>query len=346
MRIFYCFAMVWLAACTPGGPVEVNGIRVDSSLRTLAKGLGFDYTGHLDKALKGNDAALNELLRFDAGPDSAAIAGHGLVLKTLLRKLGDELFSQKITAQTTDVKQRLWAALETANASSMNNEAPLTLKALMPEVAIEEHSGLYVFAAQNSTYLDCNEPGTRYLVIDETGGNLEKNYRRLLKFPYPNQPVFAEVKGYKTPYFANRQLPNKLAGFFVVTEILDIEAKNYRNTCIPYEFWALGTEPFWQAQVSAAEGIIEYRGMDDDRTKFFAYQLPVEEEGGVKIYTGVNQDSGDNIRIVVDSTTCSDGMSDVTYKLGIKLTVNGKELNGCGILFEAGQAAKSSEGNK
>ncbi|MBK9015384.1 MAG: hypothetical protein IPM82_15720 [Saprospiraceae bacterium] len=346
MRIFFLFAIVWLTGCSSGGPVEVDGIMVESGLRAFADGQHFDYTGHLDKALKGDDAALEELLKFSAGQDSAASVGHGLVMKSLLGKLGDELFSQKIAAQPEEVKHILWAGLEQAGAVSLKNDSPLTLKALMPTVTPAEHRGLYVFDAQNSSFRDCAEPDARYLVVDETGGNLEKNYRRLLKFPYPGQPIFAVVKGYKTPYFGNQVLTGDHAGFFVVTEIIELEAKNYRNTCIPYEFWALGTEPFWYAQVSAAEGVIEYRGMDDERTKVFAYQPPVEEEGGMKIYTGVNQDSGDNIRIVVDSVTCSDGMSDVTYKLGVKLTMNGKELKGCGIPFEAGQAASSSEGNK
>ena len=342
MRIFYGFAMVWLIACSPGGPVEVGGIRVEAGLRTLADGQGFDYTGYLDKALKGDDAALEALLEFNAEQDSSALAGHGHVLNSLLGKLGDELFSQKITVQSEDVKRKLWAGLEQAGATALKNDSPQTLKALMPTVAPAEHRGLYVFDAQNSTYRDCAEPDAHYLVIDETGGTLEKNYRRLLKFPDPGQPIFAEVKGFKTPYYGNHALSGDHSGFFVVTEIIDLEAKNFRNTCILYEFWALGTEPFWQVQVSAAEGVIEYRGMDDDRTKVFTYQPPVEEEG-VKIYTGVNQESGDNIRIAVQDGPCSDGMSETSHKLSVKLAMNGKELNGCGIPFEAARDSSNAE---
>jgi hypothetical protein len=269
---------------------------VAAGLRALADGQHFDYTGYLDKALKGDEAALGELLKFDAGLDSTAATGHGLVMKSLLGKLGDELFAKKIAAQPVEVKRRLWAGLETAGATSLKNVSPQTMKALMPSVAPAEHRGLYVFGGNNSGFRDCAEPNASYLVVDETGGNLEKNYRRLLKLPYPNQAVFADVKGFEAAYYG---------GFFVVTEIIKMEAKNFRNTCIPYEFWALGNEPYWQVQVSSAEGIIEYRGMDDDRTKYFAYQPPVKEKG-LKIYTGINQDSGDNIRIAVDSVACSD----------------------------------------
>ncbi|MBI1225844.1 MAG: hypothetical protein GC192_11460 [Bacteroidetes bacterium] len=334
MRLFYCLTITILAACTSGGPVEVDGIRVEASLRNAAKGLGFDYTGFLDKSLRGDDAALKQLMSFDAGQDSAAATEHGLVMKSLLEKLGDELFSQKINKLPTEAKERLWAGLVAAGATSLKNESPETMKALMPEVAIAEHNGLYVFDAQSSSFRDCAEPDNRYLVVDETGGSLEKNYRRLLKFPYPHQPVFAAVKGFTTPYYGNIALPSDMKGFIVVSEILKVENKNFRNTCIPYDFWALGTEPFWQAQVSEAEGVIEYRGMDDDRTKVFVYQPPVHEDS-LKIYTGVNQDSGDNIRIVVENKPCGDGMSDVKYQLKLSLTMNGKELNGCGIAYDA-----------
>ena len=345
MRLFYLLAITLLTACTPGGPVEVDGIRVGAELRAAAKEMGFDYTGNLDKALKGDDAAIDELLKFDTGQDSAAAIGHGLVMKSLLERMGDELFSQKINKLPAESKRRLWAELEAAGATSLKNESPQTLQAMMPATVIAEHSGLYVFAAQNSSFRDCAEPDARYAVVDETVGNLEKNYRRLIKYPYPNQPIFAEVKGYKAPYYGKQALPSGMAGFFVVSEILELEAKNYRNTCIPYEFWALGTEPFWQAQVSEAEGIIEYRGMDDDRTKFFTYQPPVQEDS-LKIYTGVNQDSGDNIRLVVEDKRCGDGMSDIKYRQQVSLTINGRELHGCGIPFEAARDSSGTVGNK
>ncbi len=305
---------------------------MEAGLRALADQQNFDYTGYLDKAMNGDETAFNELLKFNTGKDSAASVGHGLVVKALLNRLGDELFSQKIATQPQEVKQKLWAGLEMAGAKSLKNESPLTLKSLMPANTIAEHQGLYVFEEGKSSFRDCATPDARYLVVDESGGQLEQHYRRLLKYPYHNQPIVVAVKGFATPYFGDKALPSDKKGFLVVSEVTSAEAKNFKNTCIPYTLWALGTEPFWYAQVSEAEGVIEYRGMDDERTKVFAYLPPVDEKG-LKIFTGVNQDSGDNIRIEVDSTTCSDGMSDRSYKLGIKLTINGKEVSGCGIPF-------------
>ncbi|MCU0345633.1 MAG: hypothetical protein MUC59_01735 [Saprospiraceae bacterium] len=345
MRFFFCFSMALLLGCSTGGTVEVAGVKVGASLRAFADGQGFDYTGHLDKAIKGDEAALQELLKFNPSQDSAAAVGHGQVMKALLGKLGDELFSQKINPLTESQKRQLWAGLELAGATSLKNESPTTMKALLPNDTPTAHRGLYVFNDDQSSFRDCAQPDARYLVVDETGGNLEINYRKLVKFPYPNQPVYLAVKGFKAPYFGSKSLSDGFDAFFIVTEVEKMEAKNFRNTCITYDFWALGTEPFWQAQVSAAEGIIEYRGMDDDRTKVFAYQPPVEEKG-VKIYAGVNQESGDNIRIEVEDRPCGDGMSDRAYQLSLKLTINGKDLSGCGIPFEeVAQDSSEMEGN-
>ncbi len=330
---FFLLAIAVLTSCSTGGPVEVGGITVEAGLRQLADQQDFDYTGFLDKALKGDDASLNEVLKFKTGLDSAATAGHGLVLKSLLNKLGDELFSQKISPLSIEEKQKIWAGLEGAGAASLKNESPMTFKALMPIQPPAEMNGLYVFDGKNSSFRDCAKPDARYLVVDETAGQLEQHYRRLLKFPYPGQPIVVALKGAVAPYFGSLELPDGMEGFLVVSEVMKAEAKNFRNTCIPYNFWALGTEPFWAAQVSEAEGVIEYRGMDDERTKFFAFQPPVAEKKTL-IYTGINQESGDNIRIAVDSLPCGDGMSDRTYKITVRLTINGKEVNGCGIPFE------------
>jgi uncharacterized membrane protein len=325
-------AMLLLAACSTGGPVEVGGITVEAGLRQFADQRGFDYTGHLDKALKGDDASLSEVLKFSTGPDSNAIAGHGMVMQSLLAKLGDELFSQKVSPLSSEEKQRLWASLEQASSASLKNESPMTFMALMPSQEPAEMSGLYIFDGKNSSFRDCAKLAARYLVVDETAGQMEQHYRRLLKFPYPNQPIVVRLKGFVAPYYGSLELPDGKEGFLVVSEVLEAEVKNFRNTCIPYDFWALGTEPFWGAQVSEAEGVIEYRGMDDEGTKFFAYLPPVAEKKTL-IYTGINQESGDNIRIAVDSLPCGDGMSERTYKLSVKLTINGKEVNGCGIPY-------------
>lgn len=332
--VFFFLFFLALAGCHTGGPVEVDGVRVCAELRQAADGVHFDYTGYLANALLGDEASLEQLLRFDqADGDSLAVAGHGQVLKAVLGKAGDEAFAKKVATMPQDVKRQVWEAMAKGGSTDLKIKAPLTLEALLPPRQLAQHRGLYVFDAEgNSTFRDCLRPSKRYKAVDETGGNLEKSYRRLLKYPYPGQPIFAEVKGFASSYYGGMELSGKLDSFFVVTEIVELEQKNFRNTCVPYDLWALGTEPFWYAQVSEMEGVIEFRGMDDERTKVFAYQ-PSMVLDSAKIFAGINEETGDNIRISVWQRPCSDGMSETVYPSTVSLTVNGKVYKGCGIPF-------------
>lgn len=321
-----------LVACNMNTPVKVDGVEVASALRRAADDLGFDYTGHLAKALQGDKAALEKLLQFNPASDSLQLA-HGAVLLSILKRRGDAEFAGVVATQSPETKTAIWAAMEGGTTQTLNAEAPATRNALMPPASVDEYRGLYVFDEKTSIFRDCANPEKRFIVVDETGGTMEKNYRRLLRYPYPGQPVFAEIKGYTAGYYGDLSLPANFAGFFVVKEILDIEPKNYRNTCIQYDYWALGTEPFWYAQISKGEGIIEYRGMEDERTKVFAYLPPSLEEDSSLVYAAINQETGDNVRITVKEEPCSDGMSEIQYLFSVDLTMNGTTLKGCGIKF-------------
>lgn len=339
-NLLVCFLSLFLmVACRSDKSVTVGGIKVPDALRQSADQLQFDYTGQLAKALEGEEASLVHLLNFSRQVDSSNLATHGQVLGALLEKMGDGPFSRIISKLTPEARQAVWAAIESSGTVPLKNEAPRTTEALIPSKNIQEYRGLYAFNLQRSTFRDCADPEARYIAIDETGG-MEENYRSLLRFPYPGQPVLAVVKGYKSDYYGDEQLPAKFNGFFVITEILNMEVKNFRNTCIPYEFWAIGTEPFWNAEISAGEGIIEFNLMEEDRTKVYAYQAPMEIDS-VLVYAAINQETGDNIRVSVQKTACNDGMSDRKYNYKVELTMNGQVFNGCGITPE--EAVETSE---
>lgn len=343
-RIYNYIFCLFLLSCNTESSVTVGGVKVTSSLRKAADEHQFDYTGHLAKALSGDEFSTEKLLIFSNQLDSANAESHGRVLAALMAKLGDQHFSKITDKLASESKRTVWATIEAGGTPPLKAAAPLTLATLLPPRQIQEYRGLYVFDPKMNTFQDCSEPALKYIAIDETEA-IERNYRRLLRFPYPGQPIFAEVKGYKSDFYGNKKLPAKFAGFFVVTEILELETKNYRNTCIPYEYWALGTEPFWEAQISASEGIIEFRGMDDERTKVFAYFQPVMDDSAM-VYTAINQDTGDNIRIAVKEESCSDGMSDIRYDFKVELTMNGNSFSGCGISFsQAQEKEESSEEN-
>lgn len=325
------FVLGLLTACSSDAPVTVDGVQVSAALRRLADEADFDYTGNLAKALKGDQTALQELFQF-ASDSNAAQDEHGAILRSVLSRVGDSSFAEALDRQPEEIKTAVWASLETKAPESLQSLAPATHEALLPSSTPEEHRGLYVFDEKMSTFRDCAEPEKQYVAVDETGG-IGRNYRRLLHFPYPKQPIFAELKGYVAPNYKNLVKPANFAGFFVVTEILHLEAKNYRNTCIPYEYWAIGTEPFWYAQISKMEGIVEFRRMEDEGAKVFSYSAPALEADSSLVYSVINQDTGDNVRISIQKEKCGDGMSDIQYDYSVKMTMNGREYSGCGIRY-------------
>jgi uncharacterized membrane protein len=331
MRWLFIFTNLLICACHQPAPKEIAGITIPPGVLAAAAEQHFDYTGYVAKAAHREEPALARLFSFSEKTDSATSLAHGKVLSEVLAKTGDEWFAAVLSRQGEACQQAVWAAMGAAFDKPIKNAAPQTWSALMPKTEAQEFRGLYIHDAQRSTFRDCDEPGKFYVAKDETG-DIGKNYKRLLRYPYPNQPIFAEVKGFKTDHFGGEPLPDNCAGFFVVKEIIDLEVKNFRNTCIPYDLWAMGTEPFWFAQVSAREGIIEFRDMDSERTKVFTYLPPIREDSA-RVYAAINQDTGDNIRIAVKEQPCSDGMSDRKFTWKVELTMNGKSLSGCGISF-------------
>lgn len=83
---------------------------------------------------------------------------------------------------------------------------------------------------------------------------------------------------------------------------------------------ALGTEPFWS--VTIADGTMRYQPADG-RVVTVPTPRPI---------VGINGERYQTRRLTVDIThvRCSDGMSDRTYPDTVRVTVDGRNLNGCG----------------
>ncbi|TAK47771.1 MAG: hypothetical protein EPO28_01685 [Saprospiraceae bacterium] len=322
----------------------MSGILVPVELLKAASHNAFDYTGKVAKAVHKDEQAFQELLLFSNNVDSLTGKQHGQVLLSLLEKVGDVYFARVLANLDEDGQHATWKALDEglpAGPDTLNKLAPLTWKTLLPQHPPAPFSGLYIFNEKTSTYLDCAAPGERYLAIDETGA-INRNFKRMLRYPYPGQAIYAEVKGFKTDFFGAMTLPDNYTAFIILTEIVNLEVKNFRNTCIPYDLWALGNEPFWQAEISANEGVIEFQELGFDGSRFFPF-VPSTMEDSTTIYASINHDTGDNIRISVFSEKCGDTMSDSVYQYKVALTMNGKRFTGCGRTFPVVAMRKKGE---
>jgi uncharacterized membrane protein len=93
---------------------------------------------------------------------------------------------------------------------------------------------------------------------------------------------------------------------------------------------ARGNEPFWSAEVSGQTMTVT---RPDAQPKSFAVrdQLTVERHigSGPRSTTKVVETEDPGIKLTLTETACSDGMSDMTYKMAAELKLGGETLKGC-----------------
>ncbi len=87
---------------------------------------------------------------------------------------------------------------------------------------------------------------------------------------------------------------------------------------------ALGTEPFWSVEITP-DALI-YSGVD--RPEQRASNPGPQVQGTTAVYATAT-DTGAALVVTVIATECSDGMSDRTYPLTVRVELGEETLNGC-----------------
>lgn len=325
------FLFAFLFSCAEKKQATIGGIQVPTELLRFADKASFDYAGQLDKAIKGNVDALQSVLVFCGKTEEGIAELHVNILDELKQKLGDEKFSFGVRKMGQAERMSFLTEI-LPRQKTWKSSAPETWQAIFPDKEISEQKGLYVFSRNRlNTFQSCENPDELLIAIDGTG-EIEKNYLRLLQKPYPGQALFAELKGFSTPAYADFELASNHAGFFVVTEILELGAKNYSNTCVPYLLWGMGEKADWQVQISEAERLIEFKSPNRLELYHFPFSNMVETDTAT-ICESVNEDSGDNIRIVIKDGECEWDMPEVNFSHMVNVSINGEMYSGCGFPF-------------
>lgn len=191
--------------------------------------------------------------------------------------------------------------------------------------------GLIKINSSERSFRDCSNPDSLYYIKDESGA-LNSDYKKL--FPSENiyASAIASVKGYiGDSVKINIRDPEKYFKVLIIKEVISVEGKNYRNTCIPYDFWCLGNEPNWSLQISKSENLMELYLPSEKKSYFFFYNDPKEEDGIIK-YFGYNNIQRTTLNVSVKKQNCSDNMSDKTYEYSVTLALNdSKKFTGCAI---------------
>jgi len=204
---------------------------------------------------------------------------------------------------------------------SINNSDNSTTGSLVDSIVvlkdssleIKTHQGLYNTGTKSILLCD----GKQMNVVDETN-SIDTLIATKFPLGYTEQSVFVEVNGIAQPKD------------FVIKEVIKIEHKNFRNTCIAYDFWCMGTEPFWTIQISQKENLIDFYDPMAQKTYHFKYNEPVVEKNNIN-YKSSNKT--DQIRIQIRKEACSDGMSETNFNYSAEINLNGNTFRGCAIKF-------------
>jgi uncharacterized membrane protein len=204
--------------------------------------------------------------------------------------------------------------------------------------SLKRYKGLFVSGKNMLSFRNCDNADINYFVIDSTHqmANLYKTmFMSTPAFPY--EYVYVEIKG------SAEDSPPEIAakGFdsiIRVDEILTFEQKNYRNACIPYDFWALGNQPNWSLQVSEKEGILALKDYSNNEVYLFEYFAPKVVNDEVFTYNSNNYANQTSITAIFKKQACGDGVSNNQYQYSVSVLINGKRYTGCAIRGSSGQS--------
>jgi len=196
----------------------------------------------------------------------------------------------------------------------------------MPGDAIEQvYVGLYRQQGPRLEFIPCDAPEKSYWVIGNTE-KLSDLYEAAIRQGYEGQNVVASVRGLlkKPKIGSNSPYDAQLE----VEEVVKVRPKNFRNTCVPFDFWGLGNEPFWSLQISEAEGVFEFSKLGEE-TIMAEYVKPTIENEGLRTRYYVNFPNGQRMKIAINQEDCKDSMAGNPYEYSIEVSYKGEVLQGC-----------------
>ncbi len=213
------------------------------------------------------------------------------------------------------------------NLTDSNNANQTVNQPQKPDTTPVSFTGIYVFGDEVNTLQDC-QTGAIYWVEDSTS-SLKKFYAEAVRpLPYPYEGVLAEVTGYLSgkPEAGNSA---DYSHVLIVTGVKIVQPRNFKTECYPYEFIAMGNEPFWSVDIIPAEQLIVLKDIGMNKVFVFPYR-PANIGGGVFRFETSNA-ANEKLVIVLREERCSDGMSDRRYNYSAEVEINGRTLKGCAI---------------
>lgn len=192
----------------------------------------------------------------------------------------------------------------------------------------KEFRGLFFQDKNGATFRDCANPDSVYWVADSTH-RLKDLYMESFAHPNPYSSVVAILKGELIPTVRD-YLADEHPQTLIVRQVTLVEKKNGSNLCIPFDFWASGSDPNWTLEISEKENLIELNLPDEKKLYYFSYSEPAEKEG-YTVYQNYNSVQSYSIEIKIKKESCTDSstgqLRDYTFEVGLNADV---PLKGCG----------------
>lgn len=176
------------------------------------------------------------------------------------------------------------------------------------------------------TFLDCEHPELIYR-LTSAHPEIDSALKKILPNAYSGEGIYVEMNAEINP------IDSKVfSGLLDVKKVLKTEQKNPGNTCIPFDFWCKGTEPFWTLQISKAENLIDFYNPMEQKTSHFLYSAPITKDNVITYTSTDESDPKRKIQVSVFPEKCSDGMSEKQYNYRVEIILE-KKYKGCGMKF-------------
>jgi uncharacterized membrane protein len=192
----------------------------------------------------------------------------------------------------------------------------------MASLPVQTVRGMYKMDSNGAFFYDCSADET-YRVGDRPA-NLDSMYREIrLPTTYPGEPVFAVLQG-------KIAKPEKGEGTLAIIQVDTLSPRTMLNSCQAFDFWCMGTEPFWGLVISEAEGTLALKIVAEAEGKVFPWVAPKQVEDAL-VYESTDRGSGEKIKVLVRKSPCSDGMSDRMFSHSVEVQIGPQILLGCAV---------------
>jgi uncharacterized membrane protein len=189
-------------------------------------------------------------------------------------------------------------------------------------------SGIFIMSPEVCVLTDCKDVSKTYWVTDETG-KLTKDFSQN-KFEGAMTSNYVTVKGIITRTDKKIDYLKKADYQILVKEIVSIQPRTNKNDCTQkFDFWAMGTEPFWSMKIVAqGENLIEFVDLGDSKTYQFRYTPPLSNKDTLT-YHALDVTNNTKAKIVICKGKCGDGMSNRDFKFNTMVYLGNKVFKGC-----------------